>query len=142
MKEMINEHDVTVKMLNNIRNVKKILTEQDDTTPVSNGITLTGNELKDEENKFRQSVSPRTQFNSLIVNPEASNVVFNGKFTDLDGMEWQYTLSESKGVYINIGNLQLTDDVVKTFQKLSGYYDIWAKQWANKLANEYKPRNI
>lgn len=134
MKELIDEHDMTKKMLSIVRE-HKIITEN---TPVSEGIDLSGPELKEEQKKFRETISPRVDFSVFKIYPQASNVVFAGKFQDMNGMEWEFTLSETNGIYIKVNNLQLTKEAVVIIQKLFGYYQVWSNEWANKLATEYK----
>lgn len=131
---MINEHDMTKKMLDTLR-ISKLIVENN--TP-SEGIDLEQAELNEEQNKFREAISPRVDFETFKIYPQASNVIFAGKFQDMNGMSWQFSMTETKGVYIKADNLQLTEDTVRTIQKLSGYYDVWVKEWANKLATEYK----
>ena len=149
-KEMMNEHDVTKKMLSTIRNNQKgVITEEkipevdtesivSSTSEPSEAIDLTGEELEAEYNKFRETISPRVDFTEFKIYPQANNVTFSGKFQSMNGLEWQFSMVETKGLYIDADNLKLTDEVVETIQKLSGYYDVWVDEWANKLAVDYK----
>lgn len=97
-------------------------------------------EITQEEQKFREVVGPRVEFTTFKIYPQADNVVFGGKFQDMDGLEWQFSLEETDGLYITTNNMQVSDDVVTRIQKLKGYYDNWAGEWSNKLATEYKSR--
>ena len=145
----MNEGDITRRMLNTIR--KPLITENDNDglsselqssqSEVSEGIDLTGVELQEEQNRFRESISPRVNFEVFKVYPQASNVVFAGKFQDMNGLSWQFSMAETKGVYVKADNLQLTEDALRIIQKLSGYYDVWVQEWATKLATEYKSEN-
>jgi len=164
MEENINEHDMTKKMLDSIRtntNVvpnepegekmdgydydKKMIEaiqegalygEEDD----NDTIELEGEELKEEQDKFRQTVGSRVEFTVFNLYPEANNVIFGGKFQNLSGMEFQLSLEGDDGIYITTNNMQLTDEAVKTLNRLRGYYVDWADEWATKLATEYKNR--
>lgn len=128
---MIDEHDMTKKILDNMR----LINEE---TNVSEGMDLTGPELKNELDKFRETISPRVEFDIFKLYPQANNVVFSGKFQILGGMDWQFSMSDADGVYVSVDNLQLTDEAVQLIQKLQGYYKVWVKEWATKLATEYK----
>lgn len=154
------EHDMTKKMLSTIRGDKtkkieesvksesldestrsmlnklregKMLNENENEV-----IELEGSELKAEHDKFRDTITSRVEFTVFNIYPDANNVVFGGKFLDMDGAEWQMTLEENNGVYITASNMQLTPDVVDRIQKLVGFYDSWADEWSTKLATEYK----
>lgn len=103
-------------------------------------IELIGDELKEEQDKFRQVVGTRVEFTVFNLYPEANNVIFGGKFQNLSGMEFQMSLEGDDGVYVTANNMQLTDDAIKTLNRLRGYYVDWADDWATKLATEYKNR--
>ena len=93
----MNEHDVTKKMLDIIReskenkkNVinesvkrKRFLFEADN----KEDRDLETSELNEEEKKFRDTVTPRVKFNRFKLYPKAQNVEFSGKFTD-SNIEW------------------------------------------------------
>jgi hypothetical protein len=40
-------------------------------------------------------------------------------------------------IEIEMKKIQLTSEVNQILTKLKGYYDVWAKEWSLKLANEY-----
>jgi hypothetical protein len=123
----LNEHDITKSMLNVIRE------------GVTNDvIDLTGGELQKQHDLFRDAISPRVDFNVFKIYPNNKNVVFSGKFQDMNGMEFQFSLEDTEGLYINASNLQLTDEVMTRLQRLKGFYKNWADEWSNKLATEYK----
>jgi len=138
-----NEHDFTRKMLGVIRedrsNKGKLLKEG---AGDNEGITPNQEELNQEYSKFRETISSRVEFTTFKIYPEVNNVIFGGKFQDLDGMEWQFSLEEKNGLYITSNNLQVDDEVIRRIQKLKGYYDNWADDWANKITTEYKNGNI
>lgn len=149
------QHDMTRRMLNVIREGQtpknlKFLTEsgfetansdQPNDVPKPNSddsIQPSQEEVAAEQQKFREIVGPRVEFTTFNIYPQAGNVVFGGKFQDMDGLEWQFSLEETDGLYITANNMQVSDDVVTRIQKLRGYYDNWAGDWSNKLATEYK----
>jgi len=131
--EKLNEHDVTRGMLNRIR--KSILNEEFGKS--SDEEDLTSSELSEEQASFRDTVSPRVDFTGFKVYPKNKNVVFSGKFSNMGGLEWQFTLEDANGLYITANNVPMTDDTINTIKKLKGYYDNWADDWAKKLATEY-----
>lgn len=140
---MDNQHDHTKKLLDIIRESKiinkgkKIITEQ-----ITKDLSDEDIESYSEEEKnFRSNVSPRVKFNRFKLYPEAQNVEFSGEFTD-SRIEWFYSLDDSRGVYMTADILQLNDSTLKQIQKLVAYYDTWSEEWANKIAEEYKDREL
>ena len=158
MKDRIDEHDMTKKMLDTMRgNVisesstskeisedemtrkminTSLISEGIDERPASEGIDLSGDELEEEKKAFREAISETARFSVFKVYPEAENVVFGG---DLEGIKWQFTYNDRNGPFIDVNNLQLTDDIVEMIRKLATYFKVnWRPSWATKLANEYK----
>ena len=139
----MNQHDETRKILELIRenkridnNIdKKLILEQD--LGVQEEKELDPAEYAEEEKKFRDTISPRVTFNKFKLYPKAQNVEFSGEFTDTR-IAWYYSLDDTRGVYITADMLQLTDDTLKQIQKLVGYYQTWADEWANRIAEEYQ----
>ena len=140
---MINQHDETRKRLDLIREsniksttVKTLIKEQDFKVQEQKG-ELDPTELKEEEKKFRDTVTPRVKFNRFKLYPEAQNVEFSGEFTD-NRVEWFFSLDDTQGVYVTTDMLQLREDTMKLLQKLIGYYKTWSEEWANRIAEEYE----
>ncbi len=161
MKNMNEDH--TRRILNLIREGKvkeesKLITEQEEdtlaptdemmpdefeTAPVEDVDEDAGEdrdlddaELKEEEDKFRQTVHNRVKFNKFKLYPASQNVEWSGDFTD-SRMEWNYSLDDSRGVYITSDLLQLDDDTLEVIKKLVGYYKAWSDDWATRIAEEY-----
>jgi len=132
--ENIFENDITKKMLSEIRgsNNKSLITEG-----ANDEEDLSSAELSEEQKNFRDTVSPRVDFTGFKVYPKNKNVVFSGKFENMGGLEWQFTLEDANGLYITANNVPFSDDTIATIKKLKGYYDNWADEWAQKLATEY-----
>ncbi len=139
----MNQHDETRKMLDLIRESKRvkrnksIITEQ---TAVKGDIDLAQDDLSaynEEEKNFRGNVTPRTKFNRFKLYPESQNVEFSGVFTD-SRIEWFYSLDDTQGVYITADLLQLNEQTLKQIQKLVAYYETWSNEWGNKIAEEYQ----
>lgn len=97
---------------------------------------LDESELREEEDKFRQTVHNRVKFNKFKLYPASQNVEWGGEFTD-SRMEWNYSLDDSRGVYITSELLQLDDDTLDVIKKLVGYYKAWSDDWATRIAEEY-----
>lgn len=133
--DYITEHNITKQMLSTIRS-KPTLNENFN---VNSGDEeeLTSSELSEEQKNFRDTVSPRVDFTGFKVYPKNKNVVFSGRFENLGGLEWEFTLEDANGLYITANNVPFSDDVIETIKKLKGYYDNWADEWAQKLATEY-----
>ena len=112
----------------------KVDTEQDGTEGIESSSQITGQEVKEEEMKFMDIVTPRVSFTSFKVYPDALNVVFNGKFDS--GIEWQ--MSKVDGIFLNAPNIELDDEVLVLLKKLNGYYENWSLEWSKKLNTEYK----
>ena len=93
-------------------------------------------ELKEEEDKFRQTVHNRVKFNNFKLYPTSQNVEWSVEFTD-NRIEWNYSLDDSRGVYITNELLQLDDDTLEVIKKLVGYYKAWSDDWATRIAEEY-----
>lgn len=134
--ENLNEHDITKKMLNVIRENTGV--DQNGINGQDDVIELKGEERTAEEQKFREIIDASTQFNVFNIYPEANNVVFGGVIQGMGGIEFQMTLEDTNGLYFTGSNIQITDEVVSKINKLKGYYDGWKTEWFQKLATEYK----
>jgi hypothetical protein len=134
--------DITREMLDKMyeKDTKKIINERFITEEFGEKIELKEDELKEEEKKFRSTVSPRVEFNNFFIYPNASNVEWSGKFNDSD-LEWVFSLDDSTGVYISGDLVRLNDNTMDVLKKLTGYYETWSNEWANKLADEYPVNN-
>ena len=101
----MSQHDETRKMLELIREgsrktvsgSKTFLMEQDINVQKEKPLDIT--EVKEEEKKFRDTVTPRVTFNQFKLYPKAQNVEWSGKFND-SNIEWYYSLDDTRGVYI------------------------------------------
>lgn len=142
LEENFNEYDESRRILGIIReskNIKKsgfkssLLTE----AIQPDRIELDQSEKKDEEKKFREVISPRVKFNKFIIYPKSGNVEWSGEFQD-SRIQWFYSLDDTRGVYISGELLRLDDSTLETIRKLVGFYENWADEWANKIADEYR----
>ena len=139
--ENINEYDESRRILELIRENNRhkgnrnssLITE----AAQPDRIELDQNQRKDEEKKFRDVISPRVEFNKFIIYPKSGNVTWSGKFRDSDN-EWFFSLDDTHGVYISCESLRLDNTMLDTIKKLVGFYENWADEWANKVADEYR----
>jgi len=140
-KTMINEHDMTKRMLDTIRG--GLLTESNEgndvISPAQNDPAYT-EELK----KFADTVDARVQITKFKIYPNDKNVQFDGRldsginfFMDVKAMNLSISITDEQGGPLRI---YIDDNILKTLQKLDGYYKNWSDEWSNKLLTEYKPR--
>jgi hypothetical protein len=129
--------DITREMIDKMyeNKTKKLIREEFDEK-----IELKEDEAKEEEKKFRETVSPRVEFKKFFIYPKAFNVEWAGKFTS-SNLEWVYSLDTSNGVYITGDLVQLDDDTMEILKKLVGYYETWSNEWANKIADNYESKS-
>ena len=138
---MINEHDMTKKMMNIIRT--GLLTEanegNDVITPNQNDPTYT-----EEVKKFGDTIDPRVQITKFKIYPNDKNVEFEGRF-DM-GINFFMSIKAGRlsiSITDNEGNAQriyLDEELLTMITKLTGYYKNWSLEWAKKLQTEYKPK--
>ena len=114
-----------------LKTIRRSLNEE-----VENGIyKVPEEEVRAQESKFVDSVSKRVDFNELKVYVTGNgNVEWSGTILQY-GLEWKYSLESSTGVYITTNLLQLTDDALSVISKVAAYYDIWASEWSDVLAD-------
>ena len=138
---MINEHDMTKKMMEIVRN--GLLTESNEGNDV---ISPTPNDptYKDELKKFADTVDARVQITKFKIYPNDKNVQLEGRldsginfFMDVKAMNLSISITDQQG---NPLRIYIDDAILGTIQKLDGYYKNWTDEWAKKLLTEYKPR--
>jgi len=132
--ERLDEQDITKKMLSTIRK-RTLINEANNSN--ADEEELTSAELSEQQANFRDTVSPRVDFTGFKIYPKNKNVVFSGKFENMGGLEWEFTLEDTNGLYITANNVPFSDDTIEMIKKLKGFYDNWADEWAQKLATEY-----
>ena len=108
------------------------LTEEEETGEQESQ-EVTPDEQREEENKFKDTVSKLAKFDKIKVYRQ--NVEWSGELVR-ERVKWVYSLNENNGCYISIESedmLQLTSEVIETFKKLRGYYDVWSDEWSSRL---------
>jgi len=151
MKNNINEHDMTKKMMDVIRGGYKsrLLSEADELSPTQDDykdtldVKKTDSVYKSELKKLQDIVDPRVEITNFKIYPEDSNVLIEGIFLKSEnedtGIKFRMSLAAGE-INITMSNIEVTDKVSSLLTKLKGYYENWVDEWALKLANEYKPK--
>ena len=159
MKENINEHDMTKKMMDIMRGGFKPLLKEEETAPVgSEPITddmvnptesddvITPKQgdavFNDELKKLQDTVDPRVKITNFKIYPVDENVIIEGTFLkkESEGSGINFKMSLAAGeIETSMNDIELNDKVSMLLQKLKGYYENWVDEWALKLPNEYRP---
>jgi len=120
--------------LNTINDGKKIITEQKVRLLKEEDFQeITPDEQREEENKFKDTVSKLVKFQKMKVYRQ--NVEWSGELVR-EKIKWVFSLNENNGCYVSIESedmLQLTMEVIETLKKLKGYYDVWSDEWSARL---------
>jgi hypothetical protein len=142
-KIMINEHDMTKKMMGVIRGEllkENTSNEGDDViTPAEND-----NEYVSELKKFGDTIDPRVQITKFKIYPNDKNVEFEGRldiginfFMSIKALKLSISITDENG---KAQRIYVDELIISTLQKLDGYYKNWSNEWAKKLQTEYKPK--
>lgn len=147
-KELINEHDQTKMMLDIIRygikysDAKRINENEDSNdviTPAKNDGTYT-----EEYKKLSDSVDPSLQITKFKIYPKDRDVQLDGRldsginfFMSTKAQKLKISITDDQEQAIQI---YLDEQLLTIIQKLSGYYENWKNEWAQKLNTEYKPK--
>lgn len=152
MKNSINEHDMTKKMMDIIRGGYKsrLISEADEMAPEPDDyrdtldVKKTDSVYKAELKKLQDIVDPRVEITNFKIYTQDSNVLMEGIFlkgeNEDTGIKFRMSLAAGE-INITMSNIEVTDKVSLLLTKLKGYYENWVDEWALKLANEYKPKN-
>lgn len=88
-------------------------------------------EQRDEENKFKDSVTKLCKFDKIKVYKE--NVKWSGNLVR-EKISWEFSLDDTIGCFIDIEEpLQLRDENIETIKRLRVYYDVWSDEWSGRL---------
>jgi hypothetical protein len=162
MKDRINEHDMTKKMMSMIRGgYQTVLKEQSEDIQAVD-IEKNTPIYKDELKKIKEIVYPIATIKSITVSKQGDSKNVNMKVVFLEGDEgsgisanqsdkqqmptWVNQDNRS-GVYFELDLLKgYEDPIVKNISnpklpeilnKLEGYYDVWAIEWAKQNIDDY-----
>lgn len=150
------QHIITEKMLNTIRDINcKVLTESEeknsDVIAITNSARFGQNVLQTQEDSFKNAVNSGAIFASENENDPTSNplvfinkrddlnrpanIIFSGMIPSLNNLKFQFKLNESSGngCFVWVDGLPLTEDNMKTLNKLFGYYLNWKDEWNKEI---------
>ncbi len=151
MKENINEHDMTKKMMDIIRGGYKsrLISEEDqgqtapsdrdidnekDTINVNKGDAVFNNEYK----KLSETVDPSIDITNFKIYPVDKNAIIEGTLLNNRAtFKMELTADE---VLIDTGSIGLNDDNNEVLKKLQGYFKNWKDEWAKKITTEYNQK--
>jgi hypothetical protein len=151
MKEKINEHDMTKKMMETLRGgfVTKLIKEEEkvsvdqddqkDTLTPKQGDAV----FNDELNKLMDTVDASAQITLFKIYPKDRNVVIEGNLLEGEdedsGIRFNMSLKKRE-IETSMNNIELDDDISFILQKLKGYYKNWCDEWARKITTEYNQK--
>jgi hypothetical protein len=141
-KDIINEHDVTKKMIDTLRS-KSFINEAEEGNDV---ITPSENDavFKDEAKKIADTVDQRIQVTKLKIYPKDNDVQFEGRqvfginfFMSTKAGKLSISITDENG---RPKQMFLDKESLDIINKLEGYYKNWAIEWGKKLNTEYKQK--
>lgn len=141
-KEIINEHDLTKKMIETLRGTNLIKESEEGNDTIS---PVEGDQVyNDEAKKIADIVDPRVQITKLKIYPKDRDVQFEGRLDSginfsmsTKAMKLSISITDENG---GPKNIFVDKELLATLQKLNGYYDNWSREWATKLNTEYKQK--
>ena len=141
-KEIINEHDMTKKMMEVLRGgFKKLIKEEEETETIN--VLPSDAEYKDQLAKL-EAVHESGTITNFKIYPSDGNVVIDGGFLPNESPESgiKFSMSLKAGeIKIEMNGLNDLDaDVSEVLQGLNGYYDNWSGEWWKKMKTEYAPK--
>lgn len=154
MKENINEHDMTKKMMSILRGgyqsklikedvnqetnqeLKPVADDQKDTLAPTKGDAVFNDELK----KLQDIVDPSAQISNFKIYPSDRNVFIEGRLlegqAEDSGIMFRMEL-KNRDIETSMNNIELDDDVSGVLNRLQGYYKNWCNEWAKKITTEF-----
>jgi len=141
-KDIINEHDVTKKMIDTLRG-QSFINEADEGNDV---ITPSEKDpvFKEEAKKIADTVDQRIQVTKLKIYPKDNDVQFEGRqvfginfFMSTKAGKLSISITDENG---RPKQMFLDKESLDIINKLEGYYKNWAIEWGKKLNTEYKQK--
>lgn len=142
-----------------LKKSRRILNEEkeddkEDAIAITNSARFGSNVLQNQIDNFRRTVNGGAKFgdeneedpesNPLVYYPKSGNLVFSGSIPNLSGLKFQFSLNDvTNAPYIFVDGLALTDDVITTLNKISGFYKNWREEFEaatdllDKLKKDY-----
>ena len=141
-KDIINEHDVTKKMIDALRS-KSFINETEEGNDV---ITPSENDpvYKEEAKKISDGVDKRIQITKFKIYPKDNDVQFEGRqvyginfFMSVKAGKLSISITDENG---RPKQMFIDNELLEILKKFEGYYKNWALEWGEKLNTEYKQK--
>ena len=143
MKQRINEHDMTKKMMDILRGgYKDMLTEEVDNQKDTKDYATTDPIYQEELKKIKETVDSSIEIDEFrsYINPNNKNVMMTG--TMLFGkVRFRFELIRDEAELSTIEPYDLTTENNEKISKMIGYFKNWRDEWAKKITEEMKDKN-
>ncbi len=139
MKENINEHDMTKKMMDIVRGgfKNKLITENEEDDFIS---PTPSDAIFQDQLKKLQIIDSSAQITNFKIYPNDMNVIIEGTFlkraTDDSGITFKMELT-GRDIETSMDNIDLDSKVNEILKRLTGFYEVWQEEW-NRSINDYK----
>ena len=97
--------------------------------------TLEKETFQETMEEFVNEVTELVDFDTLIVYP--NTVTWSGKIIE-SNIEFNFTIGEENGVYINGDMMKLDDELLELIQKLKQFYVKFKTKWGKVLGSRKK----
>ena len=143
MKQRINEHDMTKKMMDILRGgYKDMLTEEVDNQKDTKDYTTSNPIYQEELKKIKETVDSSIEIDEFrsYINSNNKNVMMTG--TMLFGkVIFRFELIRDEAELSTIEPYDLTIENNEKISKMIGYFKNWRDEWAKKITEEMKDKN-
>jgi hypothetical protein len=143
MKQHINEHDMTKKMMDILRGgYKDMLTEEVDNQKDTKDYTTSNPIYQEELKKIKETVDSSIEIDEFrsYIDPNNKNVMMTG--TMLFGkVRFRFELIRDEAELSTIEPYDLTTENNEKISKMIGYFKNWRDEWAKKITEEMKDKN-
>lgn len=135
MKENINEHDMTKKMIDIVRGgyTKRLIKEDDQKDTVD--LKPEDDTFKEDLGKLRDQIDSSAQITNYKVYTENNDVLMEGNLLKAADSGIEFSMSRSqRDVKTNMNNIEMDDEVQEILRALTGFYKNWYDDWSRRLA--------
>jgi osmotically-inducible protein OsmY len=135
MKENINEHDMTKKMIDIVRGgyTKRLIKEDDQKDTVD--LKPEDDTFREDLGKLRDQIDSSAQITNYKVYTENSDVLMEGTLLKAADSGIEFSMSRSqRDVKTNMNNIEMDDEVQEMLKALTGFYKNWYDDWSRRLA--------
>jgi len=143
MKQHINEHDMTKKMMDILRGgYKDMLTEEVDNQKDTKDYATNDPIYQEELKKIKETVDSSIEIDEFrsYIDPNNKNVMMTG--TMLFGkVRFRFELIRDEAELSTIEPYDLTTENNEKISKMIGYFKNWRDEWAKKITEEMKDKN-